>query len=826
MVATKGFHTQTRSLLSMEEITDHLHTSVDSSDDAIISKTLTGTVTSWNKGAEALFGYTADEMLGNSILLLMPPERLSEESFILDLISAGEKVDHFDTIRLRKDGSRIPVSVTISPIKDTRGKIVGVSKIARDISDRVKLQITERQFAAIINSSDDAIVGKTLSGVIQSWNQGAERMFGYSAEEMIGWTIYVLLPDDRKDEETQILAKLARGERIDHFETVRVRKDGRLIDVSVSISPILDKTGRVVGASKIARDISLKKQIEKQLQLTASVFSNTNEGIVIADADGVIVEVNPSFLHISGYDRAEVIGKTPELFRSSRHDPEFIARVRQALNDTGTFQGEVWSRRKDGSAYASLLTINSIKNAIDRVEKYVALIADITPLRAKQEEIEHLAHFDALTDLPNRILLADRLSQAMGLAIRHAQSLAVLYLDLDHFKEINDKYGHDTGDKLLIAVSNRMREAMRSVDTLSRIGGDEFVAVLINVGTPVECVQLAERILLACSQPVDVDGIVLQVSASIGVTMYPQDQADPEQLIRHADRALYEAKQAGRNRIHLFDLALEQEMTQRTLQLGQIEHAFVAGELALYYQPKVNMRSGLVFGAEALLRWLHPERGVVAPGEFLPIIEHHALECKIGYWVIEQGLSQLNAWQQAGLTISVSVNVSANLLQMSDFVARLSELLAKYPAVQPQSLELEILENSALQDLNRLVSVIRACQQLGVCFSVDDFGTGYSSLTYLRRLPAETLKIDQSFVRDILLDRDDLAIVQGVIALAQAFHRKVIAEGVETIEIGEVLLDLGCDLAQGYGIARPMPAALLPNWVRHWTPHPCWRARQ
>ena len=210
----------------------------------------------------------------------------------------------------------------------------------------------------------------------------------------------------------------------------------------------------------------------------------------------------------------------------------------------------------------------------------------------------------------------------------------------------------------------------------------------------------------------------------------------------------------------------------------------------------------------------------------MPIIEHHALECKIGYWVIEQGLSQLNAWQQAGLTISVSVNVSANLLQMSDFVNRLSELLAKYPAVQPQSLELEILENSALQDLNRIVSVIRACQQLGVCFAVDDFGTGYSSLTYLRRLPAETLKIDQSFVRDILLDRDDLAIVQGVIALAQAFHRKVIAEGVETIEIGEVLLDLGCDLAQGYGIARPMPAALLPNWVRHWTPHPCWRGRQ
>jgi EAL domain-containing protein (putative c-di-GMP-specific phosphodiesterase class I) len=363
------------------------------------------------------------------------------------------------------------------------------------------------------------------------------------------------------------------------------------------------------------------------------------------------------------------------------------------------------------------------------------------------------------------------------------------------------------------------------VDTLARIGGDEFVAVLLDVGTPVECNHLAERILHACAEPVLIDGNLLQVSASIGMTIYPQDNTDADELMRHADRAMYEAKQAGRNRVHMFDSALYSEIKNRSLQLSRIAEAFETNEFVLYYQPKVNMRLGTVFGAEALIRWLHPQRGILPPSEFLPLIENHRMEFTLGYWVIETALAQINTWSAIGLTMAVSVNICANLLLKSDFVENLTAILSKFSNINPGALELEILETSDTHDITKILKVIQQCQHLGVSFSVDDFGTGYSSLTYLNRLPAETLKIDQSFVRDILIDREDLAIVQGVIALAHAFKRKVVAEGVENIEIGEKLLDLGCDFAQGYGIDRPMPGDEFPSWVASWAPHDYWKNR-
>lgn len=680
-------------------------------------------------------------------------------------------------------------------------------------------------FKQIVQSSDDAIVSKNLDGIITSWNPGAEAIFGFTAEEMVGNSMFALLPPDLYNEENEILEKLRKGEKVDHLETVRLRKDGSLIDVSVTSSPIRDATGKIVGASKIARDISQKKHNESRLKLISSVFINTNEGIVITGPDGVIIESNESFSRISGYCREEVLGKTSRLFRSSRQGPEFVREVCDSLLATDHYQGEAWSRRKDGEAYAGILTINAVRDENGRISNYVALFADITPLRLKQEQLEHLAHFDALTDLPNRILLEDRLHQAMAMARRHAQSVAVLYLDIDYFKEINDRHGHDVGDKLLIAVSRRMKQAIRDIDTLARIGGDEFVAVLCDIGPPQEYGHFIGRILRACSDPIIIGDVVLQVSASIGVTIFPNDDADADQLMRHADRAMYEAKQAGKNRFHLFDSAGEAEVKHRSVQLERIEEAIRAQEFILYYQPKVNMRTGAVFGMEALIRWRHPERGLLYPAEFLAVIENHPSEDLIGYWVIDSALRQMDAWLRMGLHMSVSVNLGAGQLQKPGFASALQRLLAKYANVAPRDLELEILETSALRDIDAFLVVMQDCHALGVCFAVDDFGTGYSSLTYLRRLPAETLKIDQSFVRGMLVDDDDLAIVQGVIALAAAFRRKVIAEGVETVEIGERLLDMGCELAQGYGIARPMPCSEIPAWIAKWRPSALWMNR-
>lgn len=705
----------------------------------------------------------------------------------------------------------------------------GMSSTRAVTSDEHSVQLDTgaliMHFKAIVQSSDDAIVSKDLDGIITSWNPGAEAIFGFTAEEMVGNSMYALLPPHLYEEESGILEKLRRGEKVDHLETVRLRKDGSLIDVSVTSSPIRDASGKIIGASKIARDISQKKRSESRIKLISSVFTNTNEGIVITDPNGVIIESNESFSRISGYCREEVLGKTSRFFRSSRQGPEFVQEVCESLLATDHYQGEAWSRRKSGEAYAGILTINAVRGEDGRVHNYVALFADITPLRLKQEQLEHLAHFDALTDLPNRILLQDRLHQAMAMARRHAQSVAVLYLDIDYFKEINDRHGHDIGDKLLIAVSRRMKQTIRDIDTLARIGGDEFVAVLCDIGPPQEYRHFINRILRACSDPIIIGDVVLQVSTSIGVTIFPQDDADADQLMRHADRAMYEAKQAGKNRFHLFDSAGEAEVLHRGVQLERIEEAIRAQEFVLFYQPKVNMRTGAVFGMEALIRWRHPERGLLLPGEFLSLIENHPAEDLIGYWVIDSALYQMDAWLRMGLRMSVSVNLGAGQLQKPGFALALARLLAKYANVAPRDLELEILETSALRNIDAFLLVMRDCHALGVCFAVDDFGTGYSSLTYLRRLPAETLKIDQSFVRDMMIDDDDLAIVQGVIVLAAAFRRKVIAEGVETVEIGERLLDMGCELAQGYGIARPMPCGDIVEWVAKWRPPLSWSSR-
>ena len=406
---------------------------------------------------------------------------------------------------------------------------------------------------------------------------------------------------------------------------------------------------------------------------------------------------------------------------------------------------------------------------------------------------------------------------------RRNRLLAVAFMDLDGFKAVNDKHGHNVGDELLVAVSHRMKEALREGDTLARIGGDEFIAIMVDLEKIEDSEPLLERLLKAAAEPVNVGDIVMQVSASIGVTLYPQDGVDADKLMRHADQAMYVAKLAGKNRYHLFDTAQDDAIKSQRESIGDIRSALMRRELVLYYQPKVNMHTGQVVGVEALIRWQHPEHGIVPPLELLAAIEDHTVSLEVGEWVINTALTQISQWRSLGLNLPISVNVSAYQLQQANFTNRLVALLAAHSDVNPHNLELEILETSALSDMSQVSATMNACHQLGVRFALDDFGTGYSSLTYLKRLPAYLIKIDQSFVRDMLEDDDDLAIVAGVVGLANAFQREVIAEGVETIAHGVALLQLGCVLAQGYGIARPMPADDIPQWVSSWKADESWR---
>ncbi len=574
---------------------------------------------------------------------------------------------------------------------------------------------------------------------------------------------------------------------------------------------------------QLADEITVRKLAQARLQLSAGVFSSAREGVIITKLNGDIIDVNEAFTRITGFSHDEAVGRNPSFLSSGRQSKEFYQNMWERLTSQGHWYGEIWNHRKSGDVFAEMLTITTVFDAHGQAQNYVAQFSDITDYKERQKELDHIAHYDVLTGLPNRVLLGDRLRQAMMQSVRRGQQLAVIFLDLDGFKLINDTHGHEAGDLLLMTLAKRMKRALREGDTLARVGGDEFVAVLPDMDDTASSMPLLTRLLEAASLPVQLVNVDLRVSASLGVTFYPQTiDIDVDQLLRQADLAMYQAKLAGRNRFHVFENAQNSGLRSHHDSIKRIRKALSSGELMLHYQPKVNMRTGQVIGAEALVRWQHPEQGLQMPASFLPTVENHPVAIDLGEWVIETALAQMDTWQDQGFELPISVNVGGRQLLQIDFVQRLREMLDRHPKVKPGSLEIEVREASALDDIAGVAQVIQQCSAMGVVFALDDFGTGYSSLTCLNRLPVAILKMDQSFVRDMLVDQDDLTILEGMIGLARAFHRQVIAEGVETIAHGVLLLKLGCDLAQGFGIARPMPARDLPPWVAQWQPDPAW----
>lgn len=472
-----------------------------------------------------------------------------------------------------------------------------------------------------------------------------------------------------------------------------------------------------------------------------------------------------------------------------------------------------------GILITSLLTflaylLVKLKNEREELENTV---------KNRTTELASLAHYDVLTELPNRALFADRFNQAHDRSNRNQTMLAVCFLDLDDFKIINDTYGHDEGDKLLVAVAARLKRIIRAGDTVSRQGGDEFILLLNDISS-VEQLELSlERVRYTIVKPYLVEGRHHHVNLSLGATLYPRDNADLDTLLRHADHAMYQAKLTGKNRYHLFNSLDNDLIAQKHNDLQEIEDALASNAFQLYYQPKVNMKRGEVIGAEALIRWIHPENGLIPPLDFLPLIENTELEIEVGGWVINEAVKQLNTWYKADIQLDISINISSHHIQSSQFFTQLKMAFSRYPAVKSHHLQLEVLESSALGDIKAINSVIKQCQtELGIHVALDDFGTGYSSLTHLRSLPADTIKIDQTFVRDLLDDANDFSIIDGVISLADAFDKEIIAEGVETTEHGVILLIMGCDAAQGYGIARPLPADDFAIWLQAYEPNEIW----
>ncbi len=693
-------------------------------------------------------------------------------------------------------------------------------RLARQAAAESALAASETRLRTIIESEPECIKLVDAEGRLRQMNPAGLAMIeAGSFAEVAGRPVLELIAEEYRAAYAALHRRVIAGESAQlEYPVVGLKGGRRWLETHA----VPMRQGDTVLHLAITRDISARKTAEEAQKLAASVFESSYDGILITDADNRIVDVNPAFTRITGYSRAEVIGQSPGLLKSGRQGPDFYARMWRDLLGGDHWRGEVWNRRKSGEVYAELLSISVLRDEAGEPRHFIGVFTDISRLKEHEAELDRIAHYDTLTGVPNRRLLADRLDQALARAQRSGRALAVCYLDLDGFKPVNDRHGHAAGDALLIEITQRLRATLRAEDTLARLGGDEFVLLLSDLSSPEECHTALDRVLAAVSAPVKVGEASAQVSASIGVTLYPRDDSDADTLLRHADQAMYLAKSGGKNRYHFFDLDEDRQIQARRQDLARLAEALEKGEFELFYQPKIDLLDGRVFGVEALLRWRHPDQGLLSPAAFLPVLAGSDLEIALGDWVLEQVLCQIVHWRGLGVDLIVSANIGAEHLLRGDFVERLREALARHPEVPPAQLELEILESAALADMDQAAHVLNTCIGLGVRFALDDFGTGYSSLAYFRSLPVEMLKIDQSFVRDMLDDPNDLGIVESVVKLAQAFNRPVIAEGVESLEHGALLLNLGCRLGQGYGIARPMPAAELPDWLQRWGDRALW----
>ncbi len=813
----------------------------ESSRDAIMTLDAEGNhFLSGNPATVALFGCRDEQEFINLSPATTSPEfqpdgrRSDEKALEMIRLALDKGLHFFEWTHKLVDGTEFFANVLLTRMEVGGKKLLQAT--VRDITQSKQVEDALKEIERVKSRLLDKLNEAQHLAKIGSWEWDLQtnqvwwsdetyRMFGVTPQDYVPSfeaNRQFIHPDDVATYDKSFEYSFQTGEQLD-LNLRLVTNDGAMKYCHAKAEIIYDDSGRQIRFIGTIMDITERKQSEEKLRLAASVFTHAREGIMITDADGAIIDVNDAFSGITGYNRDEVLGQNPRLLSSGLQDREFFDAMWRDLVEQGHWHGELWNRHKNGDVYPVMQTISAVRDDQGSTRQYLALYTDITLLKEHEQKLERSAHYDALTSLPNRVLLTDRLNQGMIQARRREQQLAVAFLDLDGFKAINDNYGHESGDQLLITLATRMKLALREGDTLARLGGDEFVAVLADIGDIEASVRMLTRLLAAAAEPVQSGDTTLQVSASLGVTFYPQEEdIDADQLIRQADQAMYQAKQSGKNRYHLFDAEQDRSIRGRYESLEHIRQALAAGEFVLYYQHKVNMRARRIIGAEALIRWQHPEKGLLLPDLFLPEIEDHALAIAIGEWVIDTALAQMEIWQAAGLNIPVSVNIGSRHLQQTDFVERLRALLAAHPNVSPGDLRLEVLETYAMKDLTKISWVIDACRKMGVSFSLDDFGTGYSSLTYLKHLPVAKLKIDQSFVSGMIDDPDDLSIVEGVIGLANAFRLLVIAEGAETVEHSTILLHLGCDLAQGYGIAHPMPASQLPDWEANWQPNPAW----
>jgi diguanylate cyclase (GGDEF)-like protein/PAS domain S-box-containing protein len=690
----------------------------------------------------------------------------------------------------------------------------GIVCVRSDITESKQAELDLRKLGRVLEQSPASVMITNTKGDIEYVNPRFEKVSGYRADEVIGQNPRILKSGDKTREEYKAMwdALLAGREWRGIFHNKR--KNGTIYWESASISPLRDDRGQITHFIAVKEDVTAQKRAEDQLRMNATVFDTTSEGIMVTDADNMIKTVNPAFTRITGYSPEEVIGQSPSILSSGRHDERFYEELWDSVLHKRYWSGEIWNRRKDGSVFPEWLSIAAIPDEDGIAKEYVAVFSDISKHKENEEQIRYQANYDALTGLPNRSLLSDRLEQAIGSALREQWRLAILFVDLDQFKMVNDTFGHVMGDELLQLVAARITECVRESDTVARFGGDEFIILLQDVSDMDAVATIATKVIDRITKVFSLYEREIYIGASVGITIFPDDAMNADSLLRNADMAMYQAKERGRNNYQFFTASMQQKTLERQQLELDLRLAVQRGELEIYYQPVVDAEYGRVVSVEALLRWNHPHRGIILPNVFIPLAEDCGLIGPIGEWVIKGACQQLSKWHKAGYSdLRMAVNLSSRQRELGLEAVYLSQVLQE-TSLQPGMLTMEITESLLLRDTEEAVTWLSSFKKLGVNLSVDDFGTGYSSLSYLKRFPVDILKIDRSFINDLPNDADDVSLVKTIVAMADSLNLGLIAEGVETREQAEFLVRNGCTNLQGYYYARPMSANAMTAWLQ------------
>ena len=763
-----------------------------------------GSIVDANQAAANYYGYTRETLQSmhiNDINTLSPEEVEAEME-----LARSEHRNHFLFKHRHATGEVRDVEVHSGPVS-TGGKQLLYS-IVHDITARMEseraLRESEARYHSII---DTTIEGYWLVDIpslrIIEVNDALCRMLGYRREELLGRQPFDLADEEnRKVLEFQAARMGTVAQR--NYEVALKHKDGRDVTVSVHATNLSSGEKEPLQAFAFISDISERKRTEEQLRIAATFFETTSEAIIVTDMNNRIVAVNPAFCLITGYSEEEALGQDPGILGSGRNNSAFYRTMWHTLERMGRWQGEIWNRRKNGEVFPEWLSIVAIKDGNGNTKQFMAVFSDITKRKQDEEKIWRQANYDGLTGLPNRNLFKDRLDQAMHAAHREGTLLALLFIDLDRFKWVNDTLGHAAGDLLLQEAAARLSHCVRETDTVARLGGDEFTVVLNEIHESAEVDRIAEKLLKALAEPFQLDGKEAFLSGSIGITLYPADAEGMERLLRNADTAMYSAKGAGRNVFRYYTQELNEEAKRRLHLEAALHRALEREEFVLYYQPIADS-NGEVTGAEALLRWRHPEYGYVAPDEFIPLAEEIGVIVEIEQWVMRQACSDAVSFPQRQATpLFISVNVSSMQCRSDQCRLVLGRILAE-TGLPAERLKLEITERVMMNNTEFVIALLSEIRTMGVRLAVDDFGTGYSSLSYLKQFPVDVLKIDRAFVSGLPNDKDDMALVEGIIAMAHGLNLQVVAEGVETAEQLTFLRSLGCDMIQGFYFSKPLP---------------------